>query len=89
MLLEVALVLSVSPVTCLVEVINLIVSTWHDLKELAGYSWKTNQFGLGVDTMVEYELVLPNGQVTVVTEKKEDLWFALKVRLSSGKQVQA
>jgi len=43
-----------------------------------GYSWKTNQFGLGVDTMVEYELVLPNGTVTVVTEKDEDLWFALK-----------
>ena len=39
--------------------------------------------------MVEYELVLPNGQVTVVTEKDEDLWFALKVRLGSGQQVQS
>jgi hypothetical protein len=38
--------------------------------------------------MVEYELVLPNGQVTVVTENEEDLWFALKVRMSSGKQGQ-
>ena len=26
-----------------------------------------------------YELVLPNGMVKVVTEKDEDLWFALKV----------
>ena len=41
-----------------------------------------------MDSIVEYELVLPNGQVTVVTEKEEDLWFALKVRLSSGKQGQ-
>ena len=39
--------------------------------------------------MVEYELVLPNGQVTLVTENETDLWFALKVRLSGGKQVQA
>jgi stalled ribosome rescue protein Dom34 len=39
--------------------------------------------------MVEYELVLPNGNVTLVTEREEDLWFALKVRLGSGQQVQA
>jgi hypothetical protein len=40
--------------------------------------------------MVKYELVLPNGQVTVVTEKEKDLWFALKVRLSNNdKRVQA
>jgi stalled ribosome rescue protein Dom34 len=39
--------------------------------------------------MVEYELVLPNGNITLVTEKEEDLWFALKVRLGSGQRVQA
>ena len=39
--------------------------------------------------MVEYELVLPNGHVTVVTEKEEDLRFALKVRLGSGQPVHA
>jgi hypothetical protein len=45
-----------------------------------GYSWKTNQYGLAVDSVVAYELVLPNGTVAAVTEKDEDLWFALKVR---------
>ncbi|KAH9972621.1 hypothetical protein BGW80DRAFT_1252666 [Lactifluus volemus] len=49
-----------------------------ELKNSAGYSWKTNQYGLTVDNIVGYELVLPNGQVKVVTEKDEDLWFALK-----------
>lgn len=43
-----------------------------------GYSFKTNQYGLAVDTVTEFELVLPSGQVKVVTEKDEDLWFALK-----------
>lgn len=46
---------------------------------MAGYSWKTNQFGLTVDTLTAIELVLPNGKVKKVTEKDEDLWFALKV----------
>jgi hypothetical protein len=32
-----------------------------------------------VDTITEFELVLPNGEVKIVTEKDEDLWFALKV----------
>ena len=32
-----------------------------------------------MDTVTEFELVLPNGEVRVVTEKHEDLWFALKV----------
>jgi hypothetical protein len=49
---------------------------------LTGYSWKTNQYGLTVDTVTEFELVLPYGEVKVVTEKDEDLWFALKVYLN-------
>jgi hypothetical protein len=32
-----------------------------------------------VDTVTEYELVLPSGEVKTVTEQDEDLWFALKV----------
>ena len=47
---------------------------------MAGYSWKTNQYGLTIDTVTEFELVLPNGNVKKVTEKDEDLWFALRVR---------
>ena len=48
-----------------------------------GYSWKTNQYGLTVDTLAAFELVLPTGEVKVVTEENEDLWFALKVRASN------
>ncbi|KAI9451168.1 FAD dependent oxidoreductase [Lactarius psammicola] len=48
-----------------------------------GYSFKTNQYGLTVDTVTEYELVLPNGRVKIVTEKDEDLWFALKGGLNN------
>ncbi|KAI0293621.1 hypothetical protein B0F90DRAFT_1761958 [Multifurca ochricompacta] len=43
-----------------------------------GYSWKSNQYGLAVDNVVGYELVLPNGKVKVVTDKDEDLFFGLK-----------
>ena len=47
---------------------------------VAGYSWKTNQYGLTIDTVTAFELVLPNGTVKTVTEKEDDLWFALRVR---------
>ena len=50
---------------------------------LTGYSWKTNQFGLTLDTVTEYELVLPCGQVKTVTEKDEDLWFGLRGGLNN------
>ena len=39
----------------------------------------TSQYGLTVDNMAGYELVLPNGTITNVTSEKEDLWFALRV----------
>ena len=46
-----------------------------------GYSWKTNQYGLTIDTVQAFELVLPNGTVTVVTATSNaDLFFGLKVR---------
>ena len=50
---------------------------------VAGYSWKTNQYGLTIDTVTAFELVLPDGRVKVVTEKDKDLWFALRVRPNS------
>ena len=53
------------------------------LMDATGYSWKTNQYGLTVDTLTAIELVLPNGKVVKVTEKNKDLWFALKVSLTS------
>jgi hypothetical protein len=39
----------------------------------------SNQYGLSIDNMAAYELVLPNGTITTVTESNEDLWFALRV----------
>jgi stalled ribosome rescue protein Dom34 len=51
---------------------------------LTGYSWKSSQYGLTIDTVTEFELVLPSGEIKVVTEKDEDLWFALKVCLNVG-----
>lgn len=49
--------------------------TWS----LSGYSFKSNKYGLAIDNVVAYELVLPNGTVTNVTAANEDLWFALRV----------
>ncbi|KAI0058447.1 FAD-binding domain-containing protein [Artomyces pyxidatus] len=43
-----------------------------------GYSWKSNQYGLTVDNIEAYELVLPNGTVMTVTDAQEDLWFGLR-----------
>ncbi|KAJ7615823.1 FAD-binding domain-containing protein [Roridomyces roridus] len=43
-----------------------------------GYSWKTNQFGLTVDSVTEFELVKPNGDIVTVTPTSEpDLFFGL------------
>ncbi|KAI0794890.1 FAD dependent oxidoreductase [Abortiporus biennis] len=44
-----------------------------------GYSWLSNERGLTVDNIVSYELVLPNGTITTVTENSQpDLFFGLK-----------
>ena len=48
---------------------------------MAGYSWKSNEYGLTGDTVTEFHLVSPNGTKMVVTEAEKDLWFALKVCL--------
>jgi FAD/FMN-containing dehydrogenase len=44
-----------------------------------GYSWKTSQFGLAIDNIESYELVLSNGTVRVVTHQDDDLYFGLRV----------
>ena len=49
-----------------------------DLKHFLGYSWLSSQYGLTIDN-VAYELVLPNGTVSIVTSDDNDLWFGLKV----------
>ncbi|QRW25529.1 FAD-binding domain protein [Rhizoctonia solani] len=44
-----------------------------------GYSWLSNQYGLTIDTVTAFELVLPNGTLTTATETKNpDLFFGLK-----------
>ncbi|KAF8630782.1 hypothetical protein AX15_002730 [Amanita polypyramis BW_CC] len=44
-----------------------------------GYSWKTNQYGLAIDTVTAFELVKPNGEVVNVTEASDkQLFFGLK-----------
>jgi FAD/FMN-containing dehydrogenase len=49
-----------------------------------GYSWLTNQQGLGSDTIMSFDLVLPNGTSSVVTEKSDsDLFFGLKGGLNN------
>jgi hypothetical protein len=49
-----------------------------------GYSWKTNEYGLTVDSVTEFHLVSPNGTKMVVTEADKDLWFVLKVCINDG-----
>ncbi|KAI0296919.1 hypothetical protein B0F90DRAFT_1876599 [Multifurca ochricompacta] len=43
-----------------------------------GYSWKTNQFGLVIDNIDSYEMVLPDGRIKIVRSEDEDLWFGLR-----------
>ncbi|KAI6012493.1 hypothetical protein F5J12DRAFT_971150 [Pisolithus orientalis] len=43
-----------------------------------GYSYLTNQYGLTVDTVQAYELVMPNGTVKNVTAQDQDLFFGLR-----------
>ncbi|KAH9990394.1 FAD-binding domain-containing protein [Russula vinacea] len=43
-----------------------------------GYSFLTGQYGLAVDNVAGYELVLPNGTIKDVTPKDRDLWFGLR-----------
>ena len=49
---------------------------------LPGYSWLSNQYGLSIDNVLAFELVLPTGEVEIITETSNaDLWFALRVRV--------
>jgi len=44
-----------------------------------GYSYLTSQYGLAIDNIVAYELVLPSGAIVEVTANSHpDLFFALK-----------
>ncbi|KAH7886140.1 hypothetical protein F5I97DRAFT_1877832 [Phlebopus sp. FC_14] len=43
-----------------------------------GYSYLSNQYGLTVDTVEAYELVMPDGTAKNVTASDEDLFFGLR-----------
>ncbi|CAF3641994.1 unnamed protein product [Rotaria sp. Silwood1] len=44
-----------------------------------GYSWKSNQYGLSIDNVFEYELVTPNGTIVYVNNNSyPDIFFGLK-----------
>ncbi|KAH9042476.1 FAD-binding domain-containing protein [Lactarius pseudohatsudake] len=48
-----------------------------------GYSYKSSQYGLAIDNVASYELVLPNGTITTVTSQNKDLWFGLRGGLNN------
>jgi FAD/FMN-containing dehydrogenase len=49
-----------------------------------GYSWVTNQYGLGIDNIVSLDVVLPNGTFVQVAEATHpDLFFAMKGGLNN------
>ena len=51
----------------------------------AGYSFRTNQYGLAADNVVAYNVVLPDGTpVTATKDKCEELFWALKVSSTTG-----
>ena len=58
---------------------QLLADVQADVEFYTGYSFKTNQFGLAIDNIAAYNLVLPNGTIKTVTSQDEDLWFALRV----------
>lgn len=44
-----------------------------------GFSWKTNQYGLTIDTLLQADMVMPDGSLKSVTEQSDpDLFWALK-----------
>ena len=65
------------------EEVNIFRSWRVGSQMLSGYSFKSNQYGLTIDNVVGYELVLPNGTVINVTSKDDDLWFGLRVSRNS------
>ncbi|EJD49108.1 FAD-binding domain-containing protein [Auricularia subglabra TFB-10046 SS5] len=44
-----------------------------------GYSWKSNQYGLAIDTLTGVNIVLPNGTLAAANQShNQDLFFSLK-----------
>lgn len=59
---------------------NTLIRTFD--ARISGYSFRTNQYGLSVDSVVAYNLVLPNGTIVTASEDEcPELLWALKVWL--------
>ena len=50
-----------------------------EFQMLSGFAYTSSEYGLTIDNVAGYELVLPNGTAINVTSKDEDLWFGLRV----------
>ena len=49
-----------------------------------GYSWIADQYGLGIDNVVSFDLVLPNGTFVIVSETNHpEILFGLKGGLNN------
>ena len=49
-----------------------------------GYSWVADQYGLGIDNVVSFDLVLPNGTFVIVSETNHpEILFGLKGGLNN------
>lgn len=47
-----------------------------------GYTFQTSQYGLALDNIVSFDIVLPTGDIKTVTSDDEDLFFAVRVSSS-------
>ena len=52
----------------------------YDFSRKSGLSYKTNRYGLTIDTLQSCEIVLPNGTIAIAShDENPDLFFGLKV----------
>jgi hypothetical protein len=53
---------------------------FRSVNVFTGYSsYQSSQYGLAIDNIAGYELVLPDGTMRIVTSQNEDLWLGLRV----------
>ena len=51
------------------------------LRSFSGYTFQTSQYGLALDNIVSFDIVLPTGEIKTVTSDDEDLFFAVRVSI--------
>lgn len=49
----------------------------------SGYTFQTSLYGLALDNLVSFDIVLPTGEIKTVTSGDEDLFFAVRVSAPS------